>query len=732
MLGENCLVWNVRGLNSRARRSVVREMVAQENISLLSLQETKLENCSANVIMETCGAAFDYFAKPASNTCGGILLAWKRDVWSITNQMFRSYSLTAKITLLQSNVSWWITCVYGPQTDSEKVAFLDELREVRTSCDGMWVICGDFNLIYRADDKNNQRLNRSMMNRFRRFINDTELHELNLKGRLYTWSNERDRPTLERLDRVFASEDWVHDFPNHELSALGSDCSDHAPLLLRTDCSLPHFKRFRFENFWPRCDGYLQVVHDAWHAPLPWPSAVVDAFRCLDFKLRNTAKALKSWSAKHIGSVRLQLAIAKEIVLRLDHAQDFRNLAPHELALRRKAKLCSLGLASLQRTLIRQRARISYLAEGDANTRFFHLQACHRSRKNHITKLRADDVVLFKEEEMAEAAFNHFNNILGIEGQQLNNINLEELNLPSIHGESIDHCFTEEEVWQAIVDMPTDKALGPDGFTGLFYRTAWQIIKDDIIRAFNALWSLDGRSFYLVNQAYLVLHRKRQDASSISDYRPISLIHSFAKLFTKVLARRLSPLMHKLVRHNQNAFIRSRLIHDNFRAVQLTAKLMHRAKIPSVLLKLDIAKAIDTVNWRFLLAILQHCGFPRRWRDWISLMLSSASTRIILNGSPGRRICHARGLRQGDPLSPLLFVIVMEILNALLRLADNRGLLRALHPKVRERTFLYADDVVVFLSPEEQDLLLTRVILNIFAGASGLKTNLSKCHISPI
>jgi len=113
-------------------------------------------------------------------------------------------------------------------------------------------------------------------------------------------------------------------------------------------------------------------------------------------------------------------------------------------------------------------------------------------------------------------------------------------------------------------------------------------------------------------------------------------------------------------------------------------------------------------------------------------MLSSASTRIILNGSPGRRICHARGLRQGDPLSPLLFVIVMEILNALLRLADIRGLLRALHPKVRERTFLYADDVVVFLSPEEHDLLLTRVILNIFAGASGLKTNLSKCHISPI
>ena len=732
MLGENCLVWNVRGLNSRARRNVVREMVDQENISLLTLQETKLDDCSASVFRETCGAAFDYVAKPASNTCGGILLAWKRDTWSVTNQSFRSYCLTAMVTLLQNNTSWWLTCVYGPQADCDKIAFLDELRDVRTSCDGMWVVCGDFNLIYQAADKNNQHLNRSMMNRFRRFIDDTELQELNLKGRLYTWTNDRERPTLERLDRVFASEDWVHDFPDHELSALGTECSDHAPLLLKTDCSLPHFKRFHFENFWPKCEGYLQVVEEAWRAPLPWATTEIDAFRCLDHKLRNTAKALKSWSAKHIGSVRLQLAIAKEIVLRLDCAQDFRSLSPLELALRRKAKLCSLGLASLQRTLIRQRARISYLAEGDANTRFFHLQACHRSRKNHISKLHADDVVLFRDEEMTDAAFNHFDAILGSGEQQLNNINLDELNLPSILGELLDQCFSAEEVWQAIVDMPTDKAPGPDGYTGLFYRTAWPIIKDDVMRAFNAIWSLDGRSFYLVNQAYMVLLRKRPDASSLCDFRPISLIHSFAKLFTKVLSRRLAPFMHTLVRHNQSAFIRSRLIHENFRAVQLTAKLLHRSKRPSVLLKLDIAKAFDTVNWRFLLSVLQHCGFTRRWRDWISLLLSSASTKIILNGSPGRRICHARGLRQGDPLSPLLFVIVMEVLNALLRLADERGLLCALHPKIKERTFLYADDVVVFLSPVEQDLVLTRVILEIFAGASGLKTNLSKCKVSPI
>ncbi|KAG2641626.1 hypothetical protein PVAP13_2KG240958, partial [Panicum virgatum] len=110
----NCLVWNVRGLNSRARRNVVRELVAQENISLLSLQETKLDVCSLNTIMETCGAGFDFLSLPSTNTCGGILLAWRSNIWSVTNPMLRSHSLTAKITLLETDETWWVTSVYGP------------------------------------------------------------------------------------------------------------------------------------------------------------------------------------------------------------------------------------------------------------------------------------------------------------------------------------------------------------------------------------------------------------------------------------------------------------------------------------------------------------------------------------------------------------------------------------------------------------------------------------------
>jgi hypothetical protein len=105
--------------------------------------------------------------------------------------------------------------------------------------------------------------------------------------------------------------------------------------------------------------------------------------------------------------------------------------------------------------------------------------------------------------------------------------------------------------------------------------------------------------------------------------------------------------------------------------VQSSAKLLHVRRKPAFLLKVDLARAFDSVSWPFLIDIMKHAGFPGAWLDWLPVLLSTANTRVLLNGSPGRRICHARGLRQGDPLSPMLFLFVMEVLNALIKKADK-------------------------------------------------------------
>jgi len=166
--------------------------------------------------------------------------------------------------------------------------------------------------------------------------------------------------------------------------------------------------------------------------------------------------------------VRLQLALAREVVLRIDEAQELRVLSPREQALRKSLKLRVLGLASLARTIARQRSRLTFLSEGDANTRFFHLQACHRGRKNRIDSLSVLGDEVFSEEGMAQAAYDHFNSVLGAAFDRTRRMNLEAIGLPSLGSEALENVFTEDEVKGVIMSMPNDKAPGPDGFTGIF------------------------------------------------------------------------------------------------------------------------------------------------------------------------------------------------------------------------------------------------------------------------
>jgi hypothetical protein len=175
-------------------------------------------------------------------------------------------------------------------------------------------------------------------------------------------------------------------------------------------------------------------------------------------------------------------------------------------------------------------------------------------------------------------------------------IDFTKLNLPTLQLSTLDRCFSEEEIWQVIRSLLLDKAPSPDSLSSLFYQIAWPVIKQDIMNAFHALWSKYFRGFYLLNQAHMILLRKRRDAKMVHDFRPISLIHSFGKLVTKVLAMRLAPFMDNLVMPNQSAFIKGRALHDNFRTVHLTAKFLHARPVSSALFKIDIAKTFDTVG----------------------------------------------------------------------------------------------------------------------------------------
>lgn len=115
-----------------------------------------------------------------------------------------------------------------------------------------------------------------------------------------------------------------------------------------------------------------------------------------------------------------------------------------------------------------------------------------------------------------------------------------------------------------------------------------------------------------------------------------------------------------MVLTSQSAFIRGQSNHDNFTYVRNLARSYHRNKRPTLLFKLDISKASEFVRWDYLMALLQHQGFPQRWINWLGALLVTSHSKILLNGIPGEEIRHGCGLCQGDPLSPLLFILAID------------------------------------------------------------------------
>lgn len=365
--GLKIVVWNVRGLNARARRLAIRTLLDTTDASIVCLQETKMELICSSVVLDTLGSEFDdYTYLPAQGTRGGILLAWKSRAVTITAPLFTTNTLSARVATT-AGTPWWLTVVYGPQEDAAKVAFLQELHQIRADCPGPWMLCGDFNLILCAEDKSTGNLNRRMMGKFRRLVNDLALKEVYLNGRRYTWSNEQSPPTLVHLDRVMCTSDWDDAHGECHLRCLASVVSDHCPLLLDCAPTPVMHRRFHFEDHWMRMDRFHDTVTTAWdsvHDP--------DPFRRLMLRLQATARSLTSWSAKAVGNVKARLAISRELIARFDKAQEDRILTPPEDWLHKQLKVSYLGLTSLERMITRQRARIANLKDGDASTAFFH------------------------------------------------------------------------------------------------------------------------------------------------------------------------------------------------------------------------------------------------------------------------------------------------------------------------------------------------------------------------
>ena len=270
------------------------------------------------------------------------------------------------------------------------------------------------------------------------------------------------------------------------------------------------------------------------------PLEHVEPYQVLFHKLKKVALRLSEWSRGLFSKAKVHLHAALLVILRLDIAQETRQLFPEESDLRERLKRRVISLAVLERARKKQSARIANLKEGDANTKFFHRRINARSRKNHIHRLKHDQGWITEHDAKEKLILDHFSEVMKKGNTCNKDLNWEELNLEvhNLHG--LDSPITVEEVREAINDMPSDKVPGPDGFTGAFFKKCWDVIKFDMMRVIHQFDSLHTSSLHWLNSANIVLLPKKEGAEGIADYRPISLIHVVAKIIAKILSIRLA------------------------------------------------------------------------------------------------------------------------------------------------------------------------------------------------
>lgn len=204
------LNWNVRGLNNPARRRTVHNLVCDLACNIVCLQETKLAAVDKNLVAECLGCNFSdsFIAKDAEGTRGGILIAVAQGFTiSLDHLASGSHFITGTVFDQTSNSSWSLTVVYRPQLDADKILFMEELRTCKARVSSDWLLAGDFNLICKVSEKSNDNVNLRMMGRFRKMIDDLELREIALSGRMFTWSNNRENTVHTKIDRVLCTKD---------------------------------------------------------------------------------------------------------------------------------------------------------------------------------------------------------------------------------------------------------------------------------------------------------------------------------------------------------------------------------------------------------------------------------------------------------------------------------------------------------------------------------------------
>ena len=635
-----------------------------------------------------------------------------------------------------------LTNIYAPNEDDP--AFFKNLLDHLQDFEGDEIIIGgDFNLVLDVEkDKKGglPKTHHNAQNTILEICDNLDLVDawriLNPEEKRYTW--RQTQPTVHcRLDFFLTSQSLLGNIISANI--LPGFKTDHSMITLNISLhSNPRGPGFWKLNTSLLADrDYIDLIRLTIHETqneYENDESINPALLWDMIKLKTREKSLSFAAAKKRKTLQKQHELEEKIALLEKELEQLAAVSKTQKT--KKTEQLELFKSELEEIIkVRTqgailRCKIKWYNEGEKNTKYFLNLEKRHFKLSTISQLKitdqefvtSDKEILAECENFYKKLYTSQKNVIPTENdlfQPENDTVLDNNDAMSCEGH-----LTEQECLKALRSMDREKTPGTDGLPAEFYRTFWKDLSPLLISALN--YSYDEGSLSITQRRGIIKLIPKKDAEPhlIKNWRPLTLLNCDYKIAAKAIANRIKSVIPKLINNDQTGFLKGRFIGENIRLIDNIINYASQKNIPGLLLFIDFEKAFDSLEWSFIERTLQYFGFGPSLISWFQTFYKNIESCVLNNGWASCFIQLQRGVRQGCPLSPYLFILSAEILAKAIRSNKNIKGISVNNSEIKISQ--YADDTTFILNGTSESLSATLQTIETFGSMSGLRLNSKK------
>ena len=733
---------NVRGIRTFDKRKCILNWLNKQNADIYFLQETySTEELENQWRKQWRGDLF--FAHGTSHSKGTLILV-KQGFDCVIRGTHRDDSGTfIMLDALIQDVPFLLVNIYSPTKSAEQTQFFDKIadliEEQMSQAEYKVIIGGDFNATFdpELDCSGGKPSIKNCVKGLENIMSTNDLIDIwrirNPTTKRFTWRQKN--PLIQRrLDFWLISNSLQDEIDKTDI--VTSIKTDHSAITLDIDSISGAFRGpsfWKFNNSLLDDESYVDLITDkipTWLDEISYNHDVRVQWDWLKYNVRKETIHYSKTKAKQrrerISWIENKLKLAEEEQAETPTVENLNKLENLKIEYEKEYEYITRGAIV--------RSRVNWYEKGEKNNKYFLNLENNNKTKSTIRRLELKNGVITTNPKLiTDELYSFYSGLYSDENDAEVNSQpcpfLETGHIPKLSPVMQELCEGElstNECFNVLSDFQNNKTPGNDGLTIEFYRTFWPLLGDMLVKSLNYSHR-HGELSASQKQAIIVLiEKKDRDRRQIKNWRPISLVNVDVKIGSKAIAKRMEKVLPHIIHHNQNAYVKGRTIFDAVRTIDDIMSYTASKNISSLLVAIDFEKAFDSVNWNFLRRTLKKFNFGPSFIAWINAFYSDTSSCVMNNGFTTPHFKLSRGVRQGDPLSPYLFILVLEVLAIDIR---NDTTIQGIKIDEQElKLIIFADDLTVFVANTESFHKLS-VKLSLFAKYSGLKENKQKTEV---